>query len=141
VFVVDELSLPRPTDLALGIPGTLNWVNDLPNEANQKFVADFIAKYKTRPSYYAAQTYDGVNLLDSAVSAVHGDLSKEEEMRQAIERADFKSLRATSSLATTTFRTRIFTCRRRSSRATITSSRRWRRSWRTIKTASTTNAR
>jgi branched-chain amino acid transport system substrate-binding protein len=93
VFVVDELSLPRLKDLALGIPGTLNWVNDLPNEANKKFVADFIATYKTRPSYYAAQTYDGVNLLDSAVSAVHGDLSKKEEMRQAMEKADFKSVR------------------------------------------------
>jgi branched-chain amino acid transport system substrate-binding protein len=93
VFVVDELSLPRLKDLAIGIPGTLNWVNDLPNEANKKFVTDFIAKYKTRPSYYAAQTYDGVNLLDSAVSAVHGDLSKKEEMRKAMERADFKSVR------------------------------------------------
>jgi branched-chain amino acid transport system substrate-binding protein len=93
VFVVDELSLPRLKDLALGIPGTLNWVNDLPNEANKRFVTDFIAKYKTRPSYYAAQTYDGVNLLDSAVKAVHGDLSKKEEVRQAMEKADFKSVR------------------------------------------------
>src|SRR6202044_3188414 len=93
VFVVDELSLPRLKDLALGIPGTLNWVNDLPNEANKKFVTDFIAKYKTRPSYYAAQTYDGVNLLDRAVKAVNGDLSKKDEMRQAMEKADFKSVR------------------------------------------------
>src|ERR1700743_2866387 len=85
-FTIDELSLPRLKDLGLGIPGTLNWVNDLPNEANKKFVADFIAKYKTRPSYYAAQTYDGVNLLDSAVKAVNGDLSKKDEMRQAMEK-------------------------------------------------------
>jgi branched-chain amino acid transport system substrate-binding protein len=93
VFVVDELSLPRLKDLALGIYGALNWVNDLPNEANKEFVANYIAKFKTRPSFYAAQTYDGVNLLDSAVTAVHGDLSKKDEMRQAMEKADFKSVR------------------------------------------------
>ena len=92
-FTVDELSIPRLKDLALGIPGTQEWVNDLPNEANKKFVADYIAKYKLRPSYYGAQTYDAVSLLNSAVTAVNGDLSKKEEMRKAMEKADFKSVR------------------------------------------------
>ena len=93
VFTIDELSLPRLKDQALGIPGAQEWVNDLPNEANKKFVADYIAKYKLRPSYYGAQTYDAVSLIDSAVKAVKGDLSKKEEMRKAMEKADFKSLR------------------------------------------------
>jgi branched-chain amino acid transport system substrate-binding protein len=93
VFTIDELSLPRLKDLAVGIPGAQEWVNDLPNEANKKFVADYIAKYKSRPSFYGAQTYDAVALLDSAVTAVHGDLSKKDEMRKAMEKADFKSVR------------------------------------------------
>src|SRR5271155_1783683 len=42
-FTVDELSIPRLKDLALGIPGTQEWVNDLPNETNKKFVDDYIA--------------------------------------------------------------------------------------------------
>ena len=92
-FTVDELSIPRLKDMALGIPGTQQWVNDLPNETNKKFVADYIAKYKLRPSYYGAQTYDAVSLLNSAVTAVNGDLSKKEEMRKAMEKADFKSVR------------------------------------------------
>jgi branched-chain amino acid transport system substrate-binding protein len=93
VFTVDELSIPRLKDLALGIPGAQEWVNDLPNDANKKFVADYIAKYKLRPSYYGAQTYDAVSLLNSAVTAVNGDLTKKEEMRKAMEKADFKSVR------------------------------------------------
>ena len=76
VFTIDELSLPRLKDLAVGVPSAQAWVNDLPNETNKKFVADFIAKYKSRPSFYAADTYDAVGLIDSAVTAVKGDLSK-----------------------------------------------------------------
>jgi branched-chain amino acid transport system substrate-binding protein len=93
VFTIDELSLPRLKDLAVGIPGAQEWVNDLPNDANKKFVADYVAKYKSRPSFYGAQTYDAVSLLDSAVTAVKGDVSKKEEMRQEMEKADFKSVR------------------------------------------------
>src|SRR5256714_2858291 len=45
-FTVDETTLPRQKELALGIPGAQEWVNDLPNDANKKFVADFKAKYQ-----------------------------------------------------------------------------------------------
>ena len=94
VFTIDELSLPRLKDLAVGVPSAQAWVGDLPNETNKKFVADFIAKYKkSRPSFYAADTYDAVGLIDSAITAVKGDLSKKEEMRKEMEKADFKSVR------------------------------------------------
>ena len=93
VFTIDELSLPRLKDLAVGIPGAQEWVNDLPNEANKKFVADYIAKYKSRPSFYGAQSYDAVSLINSAVTAVKGDLADKEGMRKEMEKADFKSVR------------------------------------------------
>ncbi len=93
VFTIDELSLPRLKDLAVGIPGAQEWVNDLPNQANKKFVADYIAKYKSRPSFYGAQTYDAVGLIDGAISAVKGDLSKKDAMRREMEKADFPSVR------------------------------------------------
>jgi branched-chain amino acid transport system substrate-binding protein len=92
-FTIDDLSLPRLKDLAIGIPGAQQWVNDLPNPENKKFVADYKAKYKSSPSFYGAQTYDAVALLDSAVKAVKGDLSKKDEMRKAVEKANFKSVR------------------------------------------------
>ena len=93
VFTIDELSIPRLKDLAIGVPGAQEWVNDLPNEANKKFVADYIAKYKLRPSFYGAQTYDAVGLINSAITAVKGDLTQKEAMRKEMEKADFKSVR------------------------------------------------
>jgi branched-chain amino acid transport system substrate-binding protein len=92
-FTIDDLSLPRLKDLAVGIPGAQQWVADLPNEANKKFVADYKAKYKVMPSFYGAQTYDAVALLDDAVTAVKGDLSKKDEMRREVEKAKFTSVR------------------------------------------------
>src|SRR5262245_23093715 len=92
-FTIDELSLPRLKDLAVGIPGAQHWVNDLPNETNKKYVADYKAKYKSSPSFYGSQTYDAVGLLDSAVKAVNGDLSKKDDMRKEMEKANFKSVR------------------------------------------------
>ncbi len=92
-FTIDDLSLPRLKDLAIGVPGAQEWVNDLPNDANKKFVADYKAKYHASPSFYGAQTYDAVALLDFAVTAVKGDLSNKEGMRKEMEKADFKSVR------------------------------------------------
>jgi branched-chain amino acid transport system substrate-binding protein len=92
-FTIDELSLPRQKDLALGVPGAQEWVNDLPNEANKKFVADYKTKYKSSPSFYGAQSYDAVGLINSAVDAVKGDLSKKDAMRDEMRKASFKSVR------------------------------------------------
>ena len=93
VFTIDDLSLPRLKALAVGIPGAQEWVNDLPNEANKKFVADYKAKYKSSPSFYGAQTYDAVALMDSGLKAVNGDATRKDDLRRALEKADFKSVR------------------------------------------------
>jgi branched-chain amino acid transport system substrate-binding protein len=93
-FTVDELSLPLQKDNALGIPGAQEWVNDLPNEQNKKFVEDYRKKYPgLRPTYYGAQAYDVAQLVNSAVAAVKGDTSKKDAMKAEMEKANFKSLR------------------------------------------------
>jgi branched-chain amino acid transport system substrate-binding protein len=92
-FVIDDLSLPRLKDLAIGVPGAQEWVADLPNPTNQKFVADYKAKFNISPSFYGAQTYDAVGLIDSAIKSVKGDLKNKEGMRQEMEKANFKSVR------------------------------------------------
>jgi len=92
-FIIDALSLPLLKDLALGVPGAQQWVNDLPNEANKKFVADFRAKYGHYPSFYGAQAYDAANLINSAVVAVMGDLSKKDAMREEMRKAGYASVR------------------------------------------------
>ena len=91
---IDELSLPLQQENALGIPGVQQWVNDLPNEENKRFVADYRKKYPgLRPSFYGAQAYDAVLLINSAVVAVKGDLSKKDAMKAEMEKANFKSPR------------------------------------------------
>jgi branched-chain amino acid transport system substrate-binding protein len=92
-FTIDETTLPQQKDLALGVPGAQEWVNDLPNDANRKFVADFRAKYKHGPSFYGAQSYDAANLVNSAVTAVKGDLTKKDAMREEMSKAAFASVR------------------------------------------------
>jgi branched-chain amino acid transport system substrate-binding protein len=92
-FVIDEMTMPRLGDLAVGVPGADHWVNDLPNEANQKFVSDFKKKYGRNPSAFAARSYDAAFLIDSAVKAVSGDLTKKDAMRDAMRKANFASVR------------------------------------------------
>jgi branched-chain amino acid transport system substrate-binding protein len=93
-FTIDELSLPLQKDNALGVPGAQEWVNDLPNEENKRFVADYRKKYPNlRPTYYGAQAYDAAQLINSAVVAVKGDTSKKDAMKAEMQKANFKSLR------------------------------------------------
>jgi branched-chain amino acid transport system substrate-binding protein len=93
-FTIDELSLPLQKENALGVPGAQEWVNDLPNEQNKKFVEDYRKKYPgLRPTYYGAQAYDAAQLINSAVLAAGGDTSKKDAMKAEMEKANFKSLR------------------------------------------------
>jgi branched-chain amino acid transport system substrate-binding protein len=92
-FTIDAITLPLQKDLALGVPGAQEWVNDLPNDANKKFVADFRAKHKNYPSFYGAQSYDAANFANSAVVAVNGDLSKKDAMRAEMRKANYASVR------------------------------------------------
>jgi len=93
VFSIDAITLPQQGDLALGTLGAQEWVNDLPNDQNKKYVADFKAKYKVYPSYYGAQSYDSIMLIASAAEALKGDLSNKDKIRAEMKKANFKSLR------------------------------------------------
>jgi branched-chain amino acid transport system substrate-binding protein len=92
-FTVDALTLPQLKDLALGHVSTQEWVQDLDNPANKKFVADFRKKYGRYPSYYSAQNYDAAMLIASAVVATGGKLDDKDAFRAALEKANFQSLR------------------------------------------------
>jgi branched-chain amino acid transport system substrate-binding protein len=92
-FTIDAITLQLQKDLALGVPGAQHWVNDLPNEANKKYVAEFRAKHKNYPTFYGAQSYDAANLINSAVVPVNGDLSKKDQMRDEMRKANYASVR------------------------------------------------
>jgi len=93
VYTVDEVSLPALKDVALGQYETRYWSPDLDNAASKKYVADFRKKYGYTPSFYGAQSYDGIMLIDAAVRAVKGNLNDKAGMIKAMEKADYASTR------------------------------------------------
>ena len=92
-FTVDSLNLPRLKDLAAGGLMTQFWAPDLETPVNKIFVQDYRKKYGRYPTFYAAQSYDTIMLIDSAVRAVNGNLIDKDGMRAAMRRASFPSVR------------------------------------------------
>lgn len=92
-FTVDAITLKLQKDLTLDTYQTLWWAPDLPYAANQKFVSEFKKKHKDTPSFYGAQSYDTINLINSAVVATKGNLKDKDAVRSAIKAAKFDSVR------------------------------------------------
>ena len=92
-FTADEATLPALQDAALGIYGALTWAPNTDNPQNKKFVADYEDAYKAVPGSYAMQAYDAAMLINSAVTSLKGNISDKVAVREAIKKADFKSLR------------------------------------------------
>ncbi len=97
VFTVDSLSLPRlqqaGLDGVLGSRNTQQWSPDMDNAANQRFVAEFLKRHGRYPSFYGAQAYDSIMLIDSAVRKTGGNLDDKAAVRAALKEADYDSLR------------------------------------------------
>lgn len=97
VYTIDSLSLPRFQQAnmtgVLGSVMTQFWAPDLDFPQNKRFVDAFKAKYGKYPSFYAAQSYDSIFFIKSAVEAVGGNLSDVAGMRAAMRKADFPSVR------------------------------------------------
>ncbi len=97
VFTVDGISLPKfqaaGMNSVLGSVDTMHWNVDFDNDQNKRFVADFRAEHGRYPSFYAAQAYDTMFMIDAAVAAVGGDLSNQDGMRAAFKSANYASVR------------------------------------------------
>jgi branched-chain amino acid transport system substrate-binding protein len=102
-YVIDALSLPQLKDLALGVPGAQSWVNDLPNDQNKRYVADFKKKHGTYPSFYGAQSYDSIMLIASAVEGLKGNIGDMVKLRAELKKANFKSVRGDFKFNTNQF--------------------------------------
>ena len=92
-FTVDETTLPAIGDAAEGNYEVGFWSPDLDNPRNKEFVDAFRKKYNYYPSYYAAQSFDAIAMIDHAVKAVKGDLANKDAMIAALSKADFPSVR------------------------------------------------
>jgi len=125
VYTVDALSLPKfqKADMqgVLGSLATQFWSPDLDTPQNKKFVSAFLEKHGRYPSFYAAQSYDALFFIKSAVEAVGGDLSDMDGMRAAMEQANYASVRGAYSYGNNHFPIQNFYLRE----ATTDSEGRW----------------
>ncbi|MCB2052939.1 MAG: ABC transporter substrate-binding protein [Geminicoccaceae bacterium] len=90
-FSFDEIILGAVGDAALGVRNSSQWAHDLDNETNRKFVESFGEKYGRTPTLYASQGFDAANLILSALDQAKPE--DEDAFRQALEKADFASVR------------------------------------------------
>jgi branched-chain amino acid transport system substrate-binding protein len=103
VYTIDPANLVAQGDAALGNYDASFWNPSLDVPRSKKFVADFRAKYNYTPPNYGASTYDAIFAIDSAVKAVHGDLSNKKGLIAALEKADFPSVRGDFAFNTNHF--------------------------------------
>jgi branched-chain amino acid transport system substrate-binding protein len=89
----DGSTLPALKETALGAISGSFWGVDFDNPVNQKFVTAFEAKYGRIPSQYAAQSYDGAMLLNSAIKKIGGQYKDKNALMAALRAAEFDSVR------------------------------------------------
>jgi len=92
-FTADEATLPVLKDNAVDVYGVLTWAPNMDNPANKKFVSEYESAYNAVPASYAMQAYDAAMLINSAVSAVNGNLADQNAVRAALKKAAFTSVR------------------------------------------------
>ncbi|MEQ1956669.1 ABC transporter substrate-binding protein [Mesorhizobium sp. CN2-181] len=102
-YTFDGLTLPQLGALADGSLLTMFWSVDLDNEANRRFVDAFKKKHGREPSNFAASAYDAIMLIDSAVRGVDGEMSDKDKLREALEAANFQSVRGKFRFGTNHF--------------------------------------
>ncbi len=89
----DERLLHAVGATALGVINSSQWCVDFHTPANEQFVTAFIKKYGRTPTLFASQGYDAARLIGSALAAVKGDMTRTDDFRRALEKADFTSVR------------------------------------------------
>ena len=71
--LADEGTIVPAGDSAIGVISSGHWNDDVPNAANRKFVADYIAEYKKDPTMYSEQGFSTALMLDAALRAAGGN--------------------------------------------------------------------
>ncbi len=99
-FSFDERLLGAVGAAALGVKNGSQWTQDLDNPANKQFVAAFRAAYGRTPTLYASQGYEAARLIGSALKSVGGDVNKLDQLRAAVRKADFESVRGKFAFTT-----------------------------------------
>jgi branched-chain amino acid transport system substrate-binding protein len=92
-FSFDQTMLPALGEAALGSFASAFWAETIDNPQSKKFVEDFKKKYGRLPSPAAANAFDGVLLLDAALTAIGGKIEDKAAFRKAMENVKYTSLK------------------------------------------------
>ena len=99
-FSFDERLLGAVGAAAKGVKNGSQWTHDLDNPANKQFVEAFRAAYDRTPTLYASQGYEAARLIGSALKSVGGDVTRFDQLRAAVRKADFESVRGQFAFTT-----------------------------------------
>lgn len=103
VATFDQFNLKVVGPMSIGSFGTNYWVQDIDVPANKNFVAEYEKIFGGDPPGNAVAGYDSINLIDSAVRAVKGDLKNKAAVHAALKKADFPSVRGRFSFSENQF--------------------------------------
>ncbi|SNT09580.1 amino acid/amide ABC transporter substrate-binding protein, HAAT family [Noviherbaspirillum humi] len=92
-FTVDDITIPAIRDAAVDSLVSSHWTSGATNPESQKFVKEFEAKYKRKPSNYAVQGYDAAALIDQALKSSPAAAKDKKELMKAMRAAKLASPR------------------------------------------------
>lgn len=103
VATFDQFNLNVVGPMSVGSFGTNYWVQDLDAPANKVFVDAYKKAFGGDVPGNAVAGYDSINLIDSAVRAVKGNLADKAAVYAALKKADFASVRGRFSFSENQF--------------------------------------
>lgn len=92
-FSMDTRMVAATGNAAEGVIAVGSWSPELDVPESKAFVEAFKKAYNRVPTLYAAQAYDTARAIGKALDAVGGDMSKTDDFRKAMLKADFPSVR------------------------------------------------
>jgi branched-chain amino acid transport system substrate-binding protein len=84
---------------AQGLLTTLHYADNLDTPRNNAFRKSFALTYKANPDGYAVQGYDAAQILAAGLNAVKGDLSKRDQLTDAMRKVTVDSPRGKFTLS------------------------------------------
>jgi branched-chain amino acid transport system substrate-binding protein len=91
--MIDSLSLKLLGKSAVGIMGAASYTDKLDNAENKKFVAAYLAKYKTYPDSFADYGYTAGMALEAMLKATDGNTDNKDKLAEALLKAKFNAPR------------------------------------------------
>ncbi len=78
---------------ALGVLSSTHYTDTLDNPENKKFVADYLARYKSYPDSYSDYGFVAARVIAEAIKATDGDTSNKDRLSEAMAKVSFNAPR------------------------------------------------